>query len=111
MSILHRLTTPPIPPDAAAGRTGEFPAAAPPPRALDRLRLPGPRALVGGIILGRLVLVGLVFGSALGAPATGVPAPARILAGLIGLVAIGWFTVVSRDRSATMPATTLSEIC
>lgn len=53
------------------------------------------------------MLVGLVFGSALGAPATGVPASARIVAGLLGLVAIGWFTVVSRDRSATMPATTL----
>ncbi len=101
------MTIPPIPPDSAGGRTGEFPVAATPPRALDRLRLPGPRALVGGIILVRLVLVGLVFGSALGAPATGVPASARIVAGLLGLVAIGWFTVVSRDRSATMPATTL----
>ncbi len=102
------MTTPLIPPDSAGPATGEFPIVPPsPPRALDRLRLPGPRALVGGIILVRLVLVGLVFGSSLGAPAGGIPAPVRIVAGLIGLVAIGWFTVVSRDRSATLPATTL----
>ncbi len=101
------MTTPPIPPDAGGPRTGEFPVAPPQPRALDRLRLPGPRALVGGIILVRLVLVGLVFGSALGAPAGGIPAPVRIGAGLIGLVSIGWFAMASRERGGTLPATTL----
>ena len=82
--------------------------AAPPVRALDRLRIPGPRALIGGIILVRLVLIGLVFGSAM-SPTVGdiVPASLRVVAGVLGLVAIGWLAMVSRRVPGPISPTTL----
>ncbi|MDX2262959.1 MAG: ATP-binding protein [Gemmatimonadales bacterium] len=102
------MTTPSIPPDFPPGRTGEFPVPAPPVRALDRLRIPGPRALIGGIILVRLVLIGLVFGSAM-TPTVGdfLPASLRVVAGVLGLVAIGWLAMVSRRVPGPISPTTL----
>src|SRR5690606_39330966 len=44
-------------PEPAAARTGEFPAGqSPPARAIDRLRLPGPMALVVGVLFSRVAL-------------------------------------------------------
>jgi len=102
------LTTPSIPPDFSEARTGEFPVTTPQVRALDRLRIPGPRALIGGIILVRLVLIGLVFGRAMTPGADDIiPATARVVAGLLGLVAIGWLAMVSRRVAGPLSPTTL----
>lgn len=102
------MTTPSIPPDFPTGRTGEFPLSAPPVRGLDRLRVPGPRALIGGIILVRLVLVGLVFGSTMTPSADAIiPGSLRVVAGVLGLIAIGWLTLVSRRTPGALPPTTL----
>lgn len=88
--------------------TGEFPIGLPPVRALDRLRVPGPRALLGGVILVRLILVGLAFGRAL-APQAGAVVPTQLQAvlGVLGLAAIAWLGVVSRRYVGVVPPTTL----
>jgi two-component system sensor histidine kinase PilS (NtrC family) len=70
--------------------------------------VPGPRALIGGIILVRLVLVGLVFGSAMTVGADDmIPGAVRIAAGIVGLLGIGWLAVVSRRVGAVLPPATL----
>lgn len=55
------MTTPIAPPESPEPRTGEFPAGIPPRppglRGLDRLAIPGPLTLLGGLLLARLVLV------------------------------------------------------
>jgi two-component system sensor histidine kinase PilS (NtrC family) len=102
------LTTPSIPPDFPAARTGEFPVPTPQVRALDRLRIPGPRALIGGIILVRLVLIGLVFGRAMTPGADDIiPVSARVAAGVIGLAAFGWLAMVSRRAAGPLSPSTL----
>lgn len=64
--------------------------------------------MIGGIVLVRLVLVGLVLGSVLSSPAgEGVFAPFRIAAALAGLGAIGWLAVVSRRTPGALPPATL----
>jgi len=64
------LTSNPSPADAADPRTGEFPIdpalTAPSAKGLGRLAVPGPRVLLAGILVTRLILVALVLGRELG---------------------------------------------
>jgi two-component system sensor histidine kinase PilS (NtrC family) len=69
-AIFQALTLTPPPLDSRDPRSGEFPVDAAPapalPHGLERLTVPGPRALLAGIAVARLILVALAFGRELG---------------------------------------------
>lgn len=94
-------------PDAPESLTGEFPVPAAVAtgtgRALDRLTVPGPRPLLAGLLVARLVLVVLTLVQAL------VPSevsrgemPLVLLVAVAAIVASAWLTQVLR-RSSSAP--------
>ncbi len=92
-------------PDAPEQLTGEFPvgpAVVPAAlRGLDRLTLPGPRALLAGILVARLLLVTLALVQVL-APVGPGPDEAKLVV-VVALAAIGasaWLAQVLRRRAA-----------
>ena len=86
----------PQPLDLTDPRSGAFPvdaAVAPAPaKGFERLSLPGPRALVAGIVVARLILVALALGRELGARsgATDKAFGSIAAVALIAVIAAGW---------------------
>lgn len=97
-------TTPPR--DSQKPFTGEFPVGpgvpAPPPRGLERLAIPRPRALLTGILLVRFALVSLVVGRSLGDGSSGPDAAfASILAlAAFAVIASIWLVLALTRRKA-----------
>ena len=94
----------PPPLDAADPRSGEYPvdsARAPAPaRGLGRLTVPGPRVLLAGILVARLLLVALIAGRELGSSDAALASIA--LVALAALAASGWLAFQIR-RPGTIP--------
>jgi len=91
-------------PDAPESRTGEFPAgpAVVPGalRGLDRLTVPGPRALLAGILVARLLLVVLALVQVLAPLGPGRElVPPVVLVAIAAVVASGWLAQVLRRHS------------
>ncbi len=105
------LTTPISPNDSPVLRTGEHPVRTPPPpppRAIDRLSIPGPRTLLAGIVVWRLILIGLVGGRLLAegsAPALKYIMVIGVLVAALGAVA--WLALRLRRTREIPDATTL----
>ena len=89
------MTSNPSPADAADPRTGEFPIdpalTAPSAKGLGRLAVPGPRVLLAGILVTRLILVALVLGRELGRVDPKVGSIALVAAAAVAAsVWLGW---------------------
>lgn len=97
-----------LPLDARDPRNGEFPVDAPGSanraRGLERLRVPGPRVLLAGIVVARLILMALALGRELGSREGDVdPALDSIIAvAAIALIAAAWLAWDIR-RPSDMP--------
>jgi two-component system sensor histidine kinase PilS (NtrC family) len=92
--------------DVAHESNGDLPvAASQPARGLGRLAIPGPRALLGGILFARLILVALTLGRALGPGQGSVDAAiGSILAVVaIALFASGWLAWKIVRRPIVIP--------
>ena len=92
-------------PDTPETRTGEFPVGSPVVpgalRGLDRLTLPGPRALLAGILVARLLLVVLALVQVLAPLGSGrTEVPLVVLVALAALAASVWLAQVLRRRAA-----------
>lgn len=98
--ITGALTTTPTPhgpPGLHAGdhRVDPAPAA----RAIDRLAIPGPRTLLGAIVVSRLILIGLVGGRLVAVPGPSVAWNLAVVAVLVAsLAAAGWLALRLRQR-------------
>jgi two-component system sensor histidine kinase PilS (NtrC family) len=90
------LTPTPLSLDPHDPRSGEFPVDTvpppPPPVGLGRLAIPGPRVLLAGILVARLVLTALALGRELGHRQGDIDAAFWSIAGvaLVAIIATGW---------------------
>lgn len=98
--ITGALTTTPTPhgpPGLHAGENRVAPAAA--ARAIDRLAIPGPRTLLGAIVVSRLILIGLVGGRLVAVPLPSAAWNIAVVAVLIAaLTAAAWLALRLRQR-------------
>ena len=99
-------TPPPL--DLNDPRSGAFPVdavtAPPPAKGFERLAVPGPRAILAGIVVARLILVALMVGRELGAHAGAIDAAFGSIAavGLVAVAAAGWLAWRIR-RAGSLP--------
>ncbi len=98
--ITGALTTTPTPHEPSGLHPGESRlAAAPAARAIDRLAVPGPRTLLGAIVVSRLILIGLVGGRLVAVPGPSAAWNLAVVAVLVAsLAAIGWLALRLRQR-------------
>ena len=86
------MTSTPRPADTPETRTGEFPldpaALGAPTGGWGRVTIPGPRALLAGILFARVILVALTIGRELGRPDPAVDSIALVAA--VALIASAW---------------------
>ena len=98
------MNTPTAPHDSPA-RTGEHPIrAVTPARAIDRLAIPGPRTLLAGIVVTRLILIGLVGGRLLAEHEASLGWWAIVIGILMAALAAAAWMAVHLRRSREAPA-------
>ncbi len=112
-AIFRGLNPTPPPLDPSDPRSGAFPADAGVSSAratgLERLAVPGPRVLLAGVIVARLVLVSLALGRELGARSGATDKAIGSIAGiaLIAVLAAGWLVWKIRRPGSTLSGNAL----
>lgn len=108
------MTLSPLPLDPSDPRSGEFPVDAVPtpasPQGLERLAVPGPRVLLAGIAVARLILVALALGRELGNRQgdTDAAVGSIIVVALVSLLATVWLVWnIRRPTSVPGPSALL----